>query len=142
MAKKQVKVGVNQGDGPPPGFLWNVWMLGFSQDEAGRFLNEGQYVHLALEMQDLATERSPSHSQRFSIDAIEDFFELRDWGGILYPFNVRVYFGIDKSRSALVVLGVTNKQNNGPTPVGDKVRMRRRWKKYLRGEFGFPDVLS
>jgi len=138
VSKKQIKVGVNQHGGPPPGFLWNAWILGCSQDEAAKFLNEAQYQHLALQVQALAEEVSPSHSQTCSIDAIEDFFELRDWGGILHPFNVRVFFGIDKDRKAVVVLGVLAKQNNGTTPVGDRLRMRRRWKKYNNGDYGYP----
>lgn len=50
--------------------------------------------------------------------------------------NVRVFFGIDHTARTLVVLGVIKKQNDGPTPIGDKVRMRRRWRKYLQGDYG------
>ena len=66
---------------------------------------------------------------------IEGFHELRDKGGILGNLNVRVFFTLQKSESALVVLGVIKKQNDGPTPAGDKIRMRRRMRKYVNGEY-------
>lgn len=50
--------------------------------------------------------------------------------------NIRVFFGVDSASRALIVLGVIKKQNNGPTPLGDKVRMRRRWRNYRAGEYG------
>jgi hypothetical protein len=138
LARDQIRVGVNQGGGPPPGYLWNVWILVLAQSEARKFLTRALYAYLALQVQQLAQEVSPSHAKQLSIDAIEDFHELRDWGGLLYPFNVRVFFGIDAARRAIVVLGVIAKKNDGPTPQGDKIRMRRRWRKYRDGDFGYP----
>ena len=32
------------------------------------------------------------HSLHMSTDAIEDFYEMRDKGGILGPLNVRVFY--------------------------------------------------
>jgi hypothetical protein len=34
-----------------------------------------------------------------------------------------------------VVLGTVVKKNDGPTRTGDKVRMRRRLRRYLNGEY-------
>ena len=48
MSKKQIKVGVNQQGGPPPGFEWNAWILACSQDEAAKFLNKAQYQPIKL----------------------------------------------------------------------------------------------
>jgi hypothetical protein len=138
VAKKQIKVGVKQFAGRPPGFLWHEWNLDLAFKEAMEFLDDGQYRHMALQMQDLATEDDPTHSSLCSVRQIEDFYELRDWGGVLRSLNVRVFFGVDKARHALVVIGAIQKQNNGPTPLGDKVRMRRRWRKYLDGDYGYP----
>jgi hypothetical protein len=72
------------------------------------------------------------------IDQIEDFHQLRDKGGILGKLNVRVFFYLDHRRRALVVLGAIKKQNDGPTPKGDPMRMSRRLRRYLRGEFEEP----
>jgi hypothetical protein len=89
-------------------------------------------------VQELARQDDPTHCETISLDAVEDFHELRDWGGVLGGLNVRLFFGVDKSNRAIVVIGLIKKQNNGPTPIGDKIRMRRRWRKYLRGEYGKP----
>jgi hypothetical protein len=130
-----LKTGVNRGSGPPPGYQWNVWILDRAFREASEFLNEAQYAHLAEQVKALARQSDPTHSDTISLDAIEDFHELRDWGGILYPLNVRIFFGVDKSLRAIVILGVIDKRNNGPTPQGDKIRMRGRWRRYGQGEF-------
>lgn len=138
VAKKQIKIGVSAGGGPPPGFLWSVWILDRAFDEARVILNQRQYQHLASQFQELSSEADPTHSATCDIRAIEDLFELRDWGGILGGLNVRVFFGIDKLRRGIVIVGAIQKQNNGPTPLGDKVRVRRRWRKYVSGDYGYP----
>lgn len=74
-----------------------------------------------------------------SVRAIEDFHELRDKGGILGGMNVRVFFYLDKDHDAIVILGAIKKQNDGPTPVGDKKRMARRKRLYLGGGFDIPE---
>lgn len=134
----KVKVGVHKGDGPPPGFQWTILLLSIAYEESRRFLNEGQYEHIAMQFKELARERDPTHSQIASVDAIEEFWELRDKGGILGGMNVRVFFFLDKKNQALVILGAIKKQNDGPTPLGDKRRMSRRKRMYLNGEFQGP----
>jgi hypothetical protein len=136
--RKEVKVGVQRGGGPPPGYRWTVLILNLAFDEAQDILNEDQYQHMALQIKELAREVDPTHSETASVDAVEDFHELRDKGGVLGNLNVRVFFYLDKPRSALVVLGVIKKQNDGPTPKGDKKRMARRLRKYVKGEFEGP----
>src|SRR5215469_490289 len=113
--KRPVKVGVLRGGGPPPGYQWNVHILDLAFDETMGFCNGDQYQHLAMQMKELAREEDPTHSQTLSVDAIEDFHELRDKGGILGGMNVRVFFFLDKKIQALVVLGAIKKQNDGPT---------------------------
>jgi len=121
--------------GPPPGYRWGVDILSEGYHEVMKFLNDDQYSHLALQFKELARETDPSHAQTADIDAIEDFYELRDKGGVLGGMNVRVFFLLDKQRSTIVVLGGIKKQNDGPTPLGAKIRMRRRARKYRSGEY-------
>ena len=104
MAKKQIKVGVRRGGGSAPGYQWDVDILDLAYHEACDFLDGDQYRHVAEQFQVLAMQGDPTHSQEISLDAVEGFFELRDWGGILYPRNVRVFFGVDDARRAIVVL--------------------------------------
>ena len=112
-------------------------MIDFVRAEVLAFLNIDQYQHFVLQFKELARENDPGHSQTASVDAIEDFFELRDKGGILGKLNVRIFFHLDKARSAIVILGGIKKQNEGATPPGDKRRMARRRRKYLKGDYGF-----
>lgn len=134
--KKEVKIGVKEGAGQPT-YLWTVKILDVAYYEARGLLSEAEYQHIAMQVKELATEVTPSHSQLTSVDAIEDFHELRERGGPLGGKNVRVFFGLVTGNGFkdIVVLGAIVKQNNGPTPQGDKVRMRRRWRKYKAGEF-------
>jgi hypothetical protein len=138
VAKKQIKVGVRQG-GPAPGFKWNVYILDLAFKEADALYNRAQYRHLALQVQELAQEDDPTHSQTADVRPIEDYHEIRDRGGVLNNLNARVFFGLDKGARAIVVLGTIHKQNNGPTPNGDRIRIRRRWRKYRNGEYGRVD---
>lgn len=135
MPKKEVKVGVKRGQGPPPGYRWTVLVLDSAFREAMAFLSEGQYEHLAMQVKELAREADPTHSVTNDVRSIESFYEIRDKGGILGNLNVRVFFGLDKAESSIIVLGVIKKQNDGPTPAGDKIRMRRRMRKHLNGEY-------
>jgi hypothetical protein len=136
LGKKQIKVGVRQSGGPDPGYLWNVGIIDFGFAEVSRLVNKHEYEHLAMQVKELARESDPSHPLTVSVDAVEDFFELREKGGILGKKNMRIFFGIDKTARAIIILGGICKQNNGPTPDGTRVAMRRRWRKYKNGDYG------
>lgn len=132
---KPIKVGVKEGAGEPP-YEWSVGILDRAYDEASDILNDAQYEHMAMQVKELARQDDPTHSDTVDVRKIEDFYEIRDSGGILNGINVRVFFGQDDGERWIIVLGVIKKQNNGKTPQGDKSRMKRRWRKYKKGEFG------
>lgn len=135
---KPLKIGVWRLGGPAPGYRWTVGILDMAFDEALKLLTEAEYQHLAMQVKDLAQEVDPTHSETQTVEKVEDYFELKDKGGILRKKNIRVFFGVDKPNQAIIVLGTIKKENNGPTPTGVKVRMRRRWRQYQAGEFGTP----
>ena len=124
-----------EGSGAPPGLKWSVLSLSFAKKEQDNLLSESQREHLKAQVCTLASEDDPGHSIFCSVDKVEDFFELREWGGPLNGLNVRLFFGLCKKARAIVILGIISKQNNGPTPLGDKVRMRVRWRRYKSGEY-------
>jgi len=136
VAKKQIKIGVLYGRGPTPGYEWNVAILDMAFSEVLRFLTPGQYGHMAMQVKELARERDPTHSQTVSVRSIEDYHELRDKGGILGKKNVRIFFGMDKAKQAIVILGGLKKENDSQTPSGTRIQMRRRWRKYKNGDYG------
>lgn len=137
MDRKKLKVGVWQGAGPEPGYEWSVAILDEAFEEAMDVLGEAGYDHFKMQVKELAKQGDPTHSDTVDVKSIEDYYEIRDHGGVHGNINVRVFFGVDPNRRAMVVLGTIKKPNNGPTPVSDKVLMRRRWRNYLKGEFGF-----
>jgi hypothetical protein len=129
--KKTVKTGVKQGAGPPPGYRWNVDILDLAHDEAVDLLNADQYEHLARQVKELAAQDDPTHSNTVDVRPIEDWHEIRDKGGILGQLNVRVFFFVRHETRKIVILGTIKKENNGPTPTGDRHRVRRRKRLYL-----------
>lgn len=125
-----MRVVLHEGGGPPPGSSWSVVVLDRARSEAAEFLSVPQYQHLAEQFRELARQGDPTHSATVSVRKIEDYWEVRDKGGILGNLNVRVFFGVDEVRRRIVVLGMIAKQYDGPTPLGDVRRMRRRWRLY------------
>jgi hypothetical protein len=134
--KRQIKIGVRQGSGPPPGYKWTVAILDFAFDEVMAFLTEIEYEHIAMQFKELAGEEDPTHSLMASVTQIDDYFELRDKGGVLGKKNIRIFFGVDKTSRSVVVLGGIKKENNGKTPDGVKITIRRRWRKFRSGDYG------
>ena len=129
--RKPIKVGVKEGAGPPPGYRWSVDVLDRAHDDAMEFLTDDQYAHMASQVREIAREPEPTRSATVDVRAIEDFFEIRDKGGILGKLNVRVFFFVHKPRRTIVVLGAIKKENDGQTSVGDKIRIRRRKRLYI-----------
>lgn len=135
--KPQMKLGVKKGGGvPPTTFKWSVAILDVAHREASELLTDVQYRHLAMQVKELAKQIEPTHSETVDVKKIEDYYEISDRGGVLGDINVRVFFGVHGQEPWIIVLGVIKKQNNGKTPMGDKIRMTRRWRKFKAGEYG------
>ena len=122
--------------GVPPGYLWNVPYLTLARDEAMGFLNEEQYAHVVDLLGALASEPSPTHANLVAVEAVEDFYELKDKGGILGKINLRVFFTVVPEEKAIVVLGAIKKESDGQTPTWAKTRIRYRLRKFHGGDFG------
>jgi len=111
-----------------PNTKWTPAYLRKAADEARAILNDVQYAYVVQQILLLCEEEDPSHPVLLDVDAIEDFYELRDKGGVLGRINLRVYFWISRPRRMVVVLGVWKKEADGKTPVWMVRRMvgRRR----------------
>jgi hypothetical protein len=138
LMSREVKVGVEVGGGPTPHYRWTVWILDIAFEEAMSFLTDEQYQHMAMQVKELAMEVDPTHSTTASVDAIQNYHELRDKGGILGKLNVRIFFYVDQPHSRIVVIGAIKKQNDGQTPNPVRIQMARRVRKYLNGDYGAP----
>lgn len=133
---KAMHVGVREGGGPPPGFDWSVCYLSIARAEAQAFLSEEQYAHAADLTKALAAEPNPRRPATVSVDQIEQFFELRDKGGVLGKINLRIYFVVEDDARTILVLGAIKKEAEGQTPEWVKIRIRGRLRKYRAGEYG------
>lgn len=131
MSKDGLRV-LGVGGGPPPGYLWNVEVLDVAYREAMRELDDAQYEYLADQVRELARQPDPTHADHLSIDAVDDFHELREKGGVLGRKNMRVFFSVHPDPwRVLVILGVKKKEADGQTPVHFKVTMSRRRRLWL-----------
>jgi hypothetical protein len=133
---RPLKVGLRMGAGPPPGYVWSVSYLTVAREEAMGFLNDEQYAHAVDLVRALASEVDPSHPLTVTVEAIEDFFELKDKGGILGRINLRIYFEIGREAKVIVILAAMKKEAEGQTPMWMKVRVRNRLRKLRAGDFG------
>jgi hypothetical protein len=133
---KPLKVGLKAGAGPLPGYSWHVGYLSVARDEAMGFLNDEQYAHAVDLVRALASEVDPSHPSTVTVEAVEDFFELKDKGGVLGKINLRIYFTINREEKAIVIIAAIKKEAEGQTPSWVKIRVRNRLRKFHAGEFG------
>lgn len=132
---KPLKTGLQAGAGPPPGYLWNVAYLTVARDEAMGFLNDEQYAHAVDLVRSLASEKDPTHPLTVKVEAVEDFFELKDKGGILGKINLRIYFTIVQPHKLVLVIAAIKKEAEGQTPTWLKIRVRNRLRKFRDGDF-------
>ncbi len=101
---KPLKVGLKAGAGPLPGYLWDVGYLSVARDEAMSFLNDEQYAHAVDLVRALASEADPSHPSTVTVEAVEDFLELKDKGGVLGKINLRIYFTINSKEKVIIII--------------------------------------
>src|SRR5688572_10637525 len=94
--RKALKIGVVRGQGPPPGYQWNALIVDRAFEESRTFLNDEQYQHMANQVKELALQDDPTHSLTIDVRQIEDFYEIRDKGGILQRINVRLFYFVHK----------------------------------------------
>lgn len=106
------------------GINWQtVVVLSVANAEGRDFLTDVQYLHAV----DLVRQLVGFGVQRFetslTIEKIQDFWELKDKGGVLGKINLRVYFAHVVDRNEIVVLSAYKKEDNGKAPGHILVRL-------------------
>ena len=104
--------------------LWNLAYLEVSEQEARKRLGEDQYSHLVQQFEMLAEMQQPLRSPMHDIRPIDQFYELREKGGLFGKLNVRVFFFVHKI--TICVLGFYKKKEEGQTPPYIVAKMRNR----------------
>ena len=106
--------------------VWKLSHVAVAAKEGGRFLDETQYAHAVDLCVQLAEEQDPRRPLTLDVDKIEEFYELKDKGGVLGKINLRIYFAVFDESKEVVVLGCWNKNVEGKVPTYIKTRMRNR----------------
>ncbi|MCC7291232.1 MAG: hypothetical protein IT449_04115 [Phycisphaerales bacterium] len=112
--------------------VWSLAYLDVTATEGRKLLTEDQYAHLVQQFEALSCEEDPRRSRTQDIRQIEDFWELREKGGLLGRMNVRVYFTVLESERLILVLKVYKKEEEGQTPGYVKIAVRNRLRTALR----------
>jgi hypothetical protein len=135
----QVKVLAWLGQGPPPGYRFTVLSPQIVRSE-GRFLSAGQYDHGKEILRDIACHADPTHSETQSVFLVEleQYHCVQDKGGILGKINLHIFFYVDKEHGAILILGIHNKNYDGPIRKAVRIRMRRRLRLYKNGGWRMP----
>ena len=130
MSETSLKIALRQGGGRFPGYKFGVLYFDVARKEATKFLDEAQYAHVVMLFKGLAGEPDPAHPLTVDVRAIENYYELRDKGGILGRIALRVYFHIDMTLRQVVVLGADKKEQEDQTSSAIKIKMRIRQRRY------------
>ena len=105
---------------------WELAYLEVAEKEARKFLTEEQYVHAVQQFEQLAYETDPTNSETQDITKIEDFYELRDKGGLLRKINLRVYFTLFEKKKQILVLAAYKKEDESKVAKRIIIRVRNR----------------
>ncbi len=95
---------------------WQLAYLEAAEKDARKFLTEEQYAHVVQLFDELACESDPTKSQTQNVEKIDEFYELKDKGGILGRINVRVYFTVIGDRKLILALHAYKKEDEGKAP--------------------------
>ena len=108
--------------------IWELGYLEVAETEGRKILNEEQYAHVVQLFEDLAYERDPTNSETQDVRKIDEFFELRDKGGILGNINLRIYFTLFTERKMIFILKAYKKEDDDQAPqyivIGVRNRLR------------------
>lgn len=114
------------------GARWRLGYLEACRQEASKLLNNDQYAHVMQLFDELARSGNPRISQTIDVRPIENYYELRDKGGILGKINLRVYFAVIDGDKIILILACLKKEAEDHTPEHVKVRVRNRLRHAMR----------
>ena len=106
--------------------VWKLSHVAVVAKESHRFLDPNQYAHAVDLCVQLAEERDPRRPPTLDVEKIEEFYELKDKGGLLGKINLRIYFAVFDDTKEIMVLGCWNKKVEGRVPAYIKTKMRAR----------------
>lgn len=129
---KKVKTRKVKAVAPSRVARWRIGYLDVVKKEAQKHLTDEQYAHVIGLIEELACEDDPTKSQTQHVEKIENFYELKDKGGILGKINVRVYFILIPEQKLVLTLKFDKKEQDGKPSRHAVTSVRNRLRQALK----------
>jgi len=102
--------------------------------EAREFLTIGQYVHVTDFVKQLTGFGSRRYDRTICIAPIDEFWELKEKGGMLGKINVRIYFAFLKESNEIAILHAYKKEDDAQVHPSVLLLVRQRCRRFVSGE--------
>lgn len=102
--------------------------------ESREFLTIGQYVHVTDFVKQLSGFGLQRYDRTMCIAPIDEFWELKEKGGLLGKINVRVYFAVIKHANEIAVLHAYKKEDDSQVHPSVLLLVRQRHRRFMGGE--------
>ena len=109
-----------------------VVVLESAKRDGKKFLNDGQYFHMVGVIQRLVDFNNSDEISDLRIEPIENFFELKEKGGLLGKINVRIYFAHLQDEGRIVVLKAYKKDEDGQVSRHVVITVQARLRAYIQ----------
>ena len=110
-----------------------VSVLASAKKQGRKVLSARQYLHAIELVKQLADFNDPAAVADLRIEPIEDFYELKDKGGLLGKINLRIYFGYFPKLNEIVVVHVYKKEQECQLPRHIIITVQARIRNYRNG---------
>jgi hypothetical protein len=98
-------------------------------------LTDGQYLHIKDHLKQLTGFGARRFATQLRIAPFEEFWELKEKGGVLGKKNIRVYFFYDSTANDIILLMTDKKEDDGQASPSIKYTLRNRLRLYRQGHF-------
>lgn len=98
-------------------------------------LTPGQYLHVKDQVKQLVGFGARRFDSELRIEPFEEFWELKDKGGVLGSKNIRVYFAFEQKVNDIVVLKLDKKEQQNMARPALKYILKNRLRLYRDGHF-------
>ena len=112
---------------------WDVHVLKIARKEGKNILNQTQYDHVVEVLKRLTDWEDKEEISDLRIEKIQDFYELKDKGGVLGRLNLRVYFATVPDNKDIIVLKTYKKEEDGACPRYIIINVEDRLEDFLSG---------
>ena len=111
-----------------------VVILNAAKREGHKILRDFQYEYVRAIVKRLEGFGHEHELSDLRIEPIEDFWELKEKGGVLGKINLRIYFGTVPEDNEVVVAMAYKKEDDGRVPRHIVIAVQNRLEEYRTGK--------